>query len=46
MVDLKNSVADIVVYNAKTIGKDKNMGYCKIDFGGKWNLETGKAQKK
>jgi len=35
MVDFKNSVADIVVYNAKTIGKDKNMGHCKIDFGEK-----------
>jgi len=46
MVHLKNSVADIVVYNAKTLGKDERMGHCKVHFGEEWSLETGIAQRK
>jgi len=45
MMEFTNSFADIVVFNKKTMGKDENMGHCKVYFS-EWNLDIQPTQMK
>jgi len=45
MMDLKNSFADIVIKNKKKMGKDEEMGHCKVNFAD-WNLDKQRSQMK